>query len=225
MQEAAPDRVMHPGSSRCLILIIWARMRYYAGALAGTVMREKADITGLLRRWSDGDDDALEALSPLVFDELHQLAKSAFRRERGGHTLQATAVVNEAWLQLANASVDWKSQSHFFALAARMMRRILVNHANAKSADKRGGDAVMVTLNEESVAGDDGGQDVIDLDRALTELAHEDERKANLLELHYFAGMTYRDAGAALGVSEATAKRDLRFGKAWMRKRLTEARP
>ena len=188
-------------------------------------MQDKADITGLLRRWSDGDDDALEALTPLVYDELHQLAKSAFRRERGGHTLQVTAVVNEAWLQLANASVDWQSQSHFFALAARMMRRILVNHANAKSAGKRGGDAVMVTLHEESVAGDDGGQDVIDIDRALTELADEDERKAHLLELHYFAGMTYRDAGAALGVSEATAKRDLRFGKAWMRKRLAEARP
>lgn len=187
-------------------------------------MAEQGNITVLLNRWSAGDEGALDALTPLVYDELHKLAQSAFRRERGGHTLQATAVVNEAWMQLANASVDWQSQKHFFALAARMMRRILVNHANAKAAEKRGGDAVMVTLDEEAITGDGGGQDVIDLDKALTELADEDERKAKLLELHYFAGMTYRDAGAALGVSEATAKRDLRFGKAWMRKRLEEAR-
>ena len=187
-------------------------------------MEDRADITVLLQRWTDGDEDALEALTPLVYDELRALANNAFRRERSGHTLQATAVVHEAYLQLINARVDWKSRSHFFALAARMMRRILVNHAAARSADKRGGDAIRVTLHDDAIGENQNDQDVLDLDRGLNELAAEDQRKAELLELHYFAGLTYREAGDILGVSEATAKRDLRFGKAWMRKRLEEHR-
>lgn len=173
-------------------------------------------ITQLLKRWSDGDEEAFAALAPLVYDELRKLARSAFRQERGGHTLQATAVVHEAYLQLVDASVDWDSRAHFYALAARMMRRILLNHANAKAADKRGGDAVRVTFDEATVRDRTNAEDVIDLDRALSELAREDKRTADIVELHYFAGMTYREAGSVLEVSEATAKRALRFGKAWI---------
>lgn len=173
-------------------------------------------ITQLLKRWSAGDEAAFAALAPLVYDELRKLARNAFRQERGGHTLQATAVVHEAYLQLVSASVDWDSRAHFYALAARMMRRILLNHANAKAADKRGGDAVRVTFDEATVRDKTNAEDVIDLDRALSQLAREDQRMADIVELHYFAGMTYKEAGKVLEVSEATAKRALRFGKAWI---------
>lgn len=178
---------------------------------------EKHAITRLLRQWSDGEAHALDALTPLVYEELKRLARSAFRQERSGHTLQATAVVHEAFLQLVNASVDWQSRAHFYALAARMMRRVLLNHAEAKSASKRGGDAIRVTFHEDAVEEDSKARDILDLDRALNELAGNDQRTADIVELHYFAGMSYKEAGAVLGVSEATAKRALRFGKAWMR--------
>ncbi|MGB7440132.1 MAG: ECF-type sigma factor [Coleofasciculaceae cyanobacterium] len=174
-------------------------------------------ITQLLERWGDGDEHALEALTPLVYEELKRLARSAFRQERGGHTLQATAVVHEAYLQLVNASVDWQGRAHFYALAARMMRRILLNHAEAKAAGKRGGDAIRVTFDESVLEDDNHSRDILDLDRALKDLAANDARTAEIVELHYFAGMSYKEAGAVLNVSEATAKRALRFGKAWMR--------
>lgn len=188
-------------------------------------MSDQSPESLLLQRWRDGDTDAFNELAPLVYDTLRRLANSAFRREQGGHTLQATALVNEAYLQLIDAKVDWQGKAHFYALAARTMRRILVNHANAKAAQKRGGDAVKVTLVEDAVEGDANGRDVIDLDRALSALASEDARTAELLELHYFAGMSYREAGEVLGVSEATTKRDLRFGKAWLRKHMDDAHP
>jgi RNA polymerase sigma factor (TIGR02999 family) len=184
------------------------------------VKADDRQITQLLKRWSDGDDAALEALAPLVYNELRKLAANAFRQERGGHTLQATAVVHEAYLQLVNASVNWDSRAHFYALAARMMRRILLNHANAKAAEKRGGDAVRVTFDEATVRDKTNAEDVIDLDRALSALAREDQRMADIVELHYFAGMTYKEAGKVLEVSEATAKRALRFGKAWIANQL-----
>lgn len=187
-------------------------------------MSEHSPESVLLERWRDGDTDAFNELAPLVYDELRRLANSAFRRERGGHTLQATALVNEAYLNLVGANVDWQGRAHFYALAARTMRRILINHANAQAAQKRGGDAVRVTLIEDQVDGDAAGRDVIDLDRGLEALASEDQRKAEMLELHYFAGMSYREAGEVLGISEATAKRDLRFGKAWLRKHMSDAR-
>ena len=180
-------------------------------------MSSDTPITQLLDRWSDGDAEALNELTPHVHGELKKLAASAFRREHGAHTLQATALVNEAYLQLVGADVDWKSRSHFYALSARMMRRILVNHANAKAAEKRGGDLIQVTLYESAISGDAQSHDIIDLDKALAELAANDQRTADIVELHYFAGMSYREAGEVLGVSEATAKRALRFGKAWMR--------
>ncbi|MEM7503430.1 MAG: ECF-type sigma factor [Pseudomonadota bacterium] len=180
-------------------------------------MTDEKPISLLLNRWSEGDKQAFEELTPLVYDELKRLAQNAFRREHGANMLQATALVNEAYLQLVNAEVDWKSRSHFFALSARMMRRILINHANAQAAEKRGGDAVRVTLHESVIGDRDDDFDVIDLDQALTSLADADERTAEIVELHYFGGMTYREAGAVLDVSEATAKRSLRFGKAWMR--------
>ena len=165
-------------------------------------MTDHSPESVLLERWRAGDSEALNELSPLVYDELRRLARSAFRGERSSHTLQATALVNEAYLQLIDASVDWRGRAHFYALAARMMRRILVNHANARAAGKRGGNVLMVTYAESDIADDETSSDVIDLDNGLLDLAKEDERKAQLLELHFFAGMTYREAGEVLGVSE-----------------------
>jgi len=180
-------------------------------------------ITQLLSRWSDGDEDALERLTPLVYQRLHELAEAAFRKERGAHTLQPTAIVNEAYLKLADASIDWRGSSHFYALAARMMRRILVNHAHARRAGKRGGGQVFVTYDEAALAADAPGDDVLELDEALTALAELDPRKVEILELHYFGGMSYEQAGTALGISPATVKRDLRFGRAWIRCYLGDA--
>ena len=187
--------------------------------------RDKPDpesITALLQRWGEGDELALNELTPLVYDRLHQLAVAAFRQENNAHTLQPTAVVNEAYLQLANASVHWQDSGHFYALAARMMRRILVNHANGKLAEKRGAGRVRMTYVEDKRPGAAASEDVLDLDEALHALAAQDERKAQVLELHYFVGLNYEDTARALDISAATCKRDLRFGKAWIKRFLAE---
>ena len=185
-------------------------------------MPDPASITSLLQRWGDGDDLALNELTPIVYERLHQLAINAFRQENKGHTLQPTAVVNEAYLQLANAEVKWQDSGHFYALAARMMRRILVNHATSKKAEKRGAGRLRLTYDDERGAADRAGEDVLALNEALEALENIDERKAHVLELHYFAGLNYADTAKAMDVSEATCKRDLRFGKAWIRKFLSE---
>ena len=182
---------------------------------------DPTSITSLLQRLGDGDNEALAELTPLVYERLHQLAVNAFRQENNAHTLQPTAVVNEAYLQLANVSVEWQGSGHFYALAARMMRRILVNHANSKNAEKRGAGRVRLSYDDELQAGERTGEDVLELDEALRALEAIDERKVRVLELHYFVGLNYADTAAALDVSEATCKRDLRFGKAWIRKFLS----
>ncbi|MFK8031279.1 MAG: sigma-70 family RNA polymerase sigma factor [Gammaproteobacteria bacterium] len=183
-------------------------------------MSHENPITQLLVKWQAGDSDALAELTPLVYDKLRLLAQGAMKGNRGNQTLQATAVVHEAYLKLIDASVDWQDQQHFYALAARMMRRILVNHANANLAQKRGGDAVRITLDDGLGARNDDLENVLDLHEGLTELASKDKRTAHVLELHYFAGMTHKEAATVLGVSESTAKREMRFAKAWMRKHL-----
>jgi len=183
---------------------------------------DAASITALLQSWGDGDDLALEKLTPLIYDRLHQIAINAFRQEGGGHTLQPTAVVNEAYIQLANASIDWRNSGHFYALAARMMRRILINHALSKKADKRGAGRIRLALEEEKLAAEGESEDVLELDEALIALEAIDERKARILELHYFVGLNFAAVAEALGVSEATCKRDIRFGKAWIKKFLTQ---
>lgn len=172
-------------------------------------------VTGLLRDWRSGDDDALERLTPLVYQELRRIAAQQMAGERAGHTLQATALVNEAFLRMADADIPWQDRVHFFAVAARTMRRILTDHARARNAHKRGGGVAAVTLHEDRVAarGDDR---LIELDDALTELAKIDERKSEVLVLHFFGGMTYDETAEALGVSAATVDRDLRLAKAWL---------
>lgn len=180
-------------------------------------LQENPGVTALLAEWRSGNQQALEQLTPLVYEELKRLAERMFRRESAGHTLQPTALVNEAFEALVNMDVSWQDRTHFFALSARLMRRILVNHANARHARKRGGHDARVTLTDESappVGGPDA--DILALDAALTKLAAQDARSADVIELHYFGGLTYPEIASALGISPSTVHEDLRDAKAWL---------
>ncbi len=183
-------------------------------------MGHSADLTSLLNAWQGGDPTALERVAPQLYDELQRLAARAMRGERPANTLQATALVNEAWLRLADAGVEISDRSHFLALSARMMRRILVDHARARERAKRGGGRTVLSLEESRVAGEAPDVDLLDLDEALVALTEVDERAARALELVYFGGLTYDEAAEALAVSRRTLAKDLVFGKAWLRKSL-----
>ena len=179
-------------------------------------MTSATNVTSLLRDWrTTGDDDALRALTPLVYDELHRIAERYMHSERSGHTLQATALVNEAFVRMADSDVPWVDRAHFFALAARTMRRILTDYARARLSAKRGAGAAAITLHEGLVPGDDTGR-LLDIDEALDKLGEIDARKSDILVLHYFGGLTYEETAEALGVSPATVDRDLRLAKAWL---------
>jgi RNA polymerase sigma factor (TIGR02999 family) len=180
------------------------------------------NITRLLQQWRDGDETAMEQLTPLVYEQLRTLAARIFRGESAGHTLQPTALVNEALQNMLGANIDWQDRTHFFALSARMMRRILVNHANTKGAAKRGGGALRVTLHDAMATSDEHDDaEILELDRALSELAEFDARKAEVLELHYFAGLTYAELAEVMSLSESSVHQDLRTAKAWLRNRLS----
>lgn len=177
-------------------------------------------VTHLLRAWRGGDEAALGALMPLIQDELHRLAQRYMNLERPDHTLQATALVNEAFLRLAESDVPWQDRAHFFAVAARIMRRILVDHARKRGRAKRGGGADRVTLEEATLVTPRRPSDLVALDEALEALAEQDERKGRIVELHYFGGLSYEETAEALGISAATVHRDLRMAKAWLYNRL-----
>lgn len=178
-------------------------------------------VTDLLEGWRSGDDGALQELTPLVYDELRRLASRHMRGERADHTLQATALVNEAFVRLMGADVSWQNRSHFYAVAARLMRRILTDYAKARRRDKRGGGRRPTPLHETQVAGDGTAvANIVDIDAALLCLAEFDERKSDVLVLHYFGGLTYDEIAEALGVSTATVHRELRLGKAWLHNEL-----
>ncbi len=173
-------------------------------------------VTQLLAAWRSGDTGHLDRLLPLVYAELHQLAQRQMRAERPGHTLQATALVHEAFLRLSGADVPWQDRVHFFALAANTMRRVLVDHAKARRRGKRGGGAAHLPLEEALHVRESPSEDVEALDEALERLAARDARKARVVELHYFAGLNYDEIAEALSISPATVDRDLRFAKAWL---------
>jgi RNA polymerase sigma factor (TIGR02999 family) len=179
-------------------------------------MEIPANFTQLLTEWRTGQPEALERLTPLVYDELRRLARNYMRTERGSHTLQATAVVHEAFLRLVQANVDLQDRQHFFALASRLMRRVLVDHAKSRSRVKRDGgvrDHTSVDLAEISLPID---VDVVALDDALEGLLQLEPRLAQVIELHYFGGMTYDEIATAVGASAATVHRDIRLAKAWL---------
>ncbi|MCG8459478.1 MAG: sigma-70 family RNA polymerase sigma factor [Holophagales bacterium] len=181
-----------------------------------------SEVTRLLHRWRDGEAAAFERLMPLVYEELRRVAQNHMACERGS-TLQATALVHEAYLRLARMDVAWNGRVHFFAVAAGAMRRILVDRARRRTADKRGGAAIAVELGEvaEVVAAEGLGQDeLLALDRALSDLAGLDARKARVLELRLFGGLTIDETAEATGASTATVERDLRLGRAWVARQL-----
>ncbi len=182
-----------------------------------------SSVTGLLIDWSEGDQAAHEELMPLVYEELRRLAGAQLRSERGSHTLQATALVNEAYLRLIDQSrVRWRNRAHFFAIAARMMRRILVDHARREGAAKRGGSMQRVTLDEEVSAGAEPDVELVALDDALQALAKLDPVLSQLVELRFFAGMTIEETAAVLDISSATVKREWTSARAWLYRRLNE---
>lgn len=179
------------------------------------------DITRLLHAWQAGDQQAFEDLTNLVYGQLHKLAAGIFRNERAGHTLQPTALVNEAMQRLMGSDVDWQDRNHFFALSARLMRRILVGHAQARNSAKRGGRAIRITIQDSHAPADaDTSADILALDDAIAELATFDQRKAEAIELYYFAGMTYRELAQVLNVAESTVHQDLRTARAWLQQKM-----
>ena len=175
------------------------------------------DVTLLLNQWANGDESALNALMPVLYRELHKIAKNFMSRQQPGHTLQTTAVVHEAYLKLAGSrDIEWRNRSHFFAVAAKAMRHILVDHARSLQANKRGGDAVLVPLEEGFVASGDPAADMLALDSALTALAKVDARKSQVLELRYFAGLSVEETAETLSVSPETVARDWKFARAFL---------
>jgi RNA polymerase sigma factor (TIGR02999 family) len=181
-------------------------------------------VTTLLRDWRGGDEAALNRLVPLIEGELHRIAVRLMRGERLGNSLQATALVNEAYVRLIDVQhVNWQDRAHFLAMAARLMRRVLVDHARSKGYQKRGGGAVRVTFDELRIGGVQPAPDLIALDEALSALARVDERKTRVVELRFFGGLSVEETADVLGISPETVMRDWRFAKTWLLRQLTHA--
>ena len=182
-----------------------------------------ATVTQLLEEWSRGDQDALNRLMPLIYGELRSLASHHLRRERPDHTLQTMDLVNEAYMRLADQKrVRWQSRAHFLAIAAQMMRRILINHAQNRLRAKRGGGARKLSIDEAPTLSMERAPDLVALDDALTSLAELYPQQARIVEMRYFAGMTSEEIGHVLGVSSPTVKRKLSMARAWLYRSLTE---
>jgi RNA polymerase sigma factor (TIGR02999 family) len=175
------------------------------------------NITRLLLDWRNGDQTALDRLMPLVYEELRRMANHYMRNERRGHTLQTSALVNEAYLRLVDhENIEWQNRAHFFGVAAQAMRRILVDHARSRNYQKRGGGAQQVSLDEAMTLAGDRAAELLALDDALRELARMDERKSRVVELRYFGGLSLEETAEALGISIPTVTRDWNTAKAWL---------
>ena len=182
--------------------------------------------TELLRAWSQGDGSALDRLVPLVYEELHRLARRYMRQERPDHTLQATSLVNEAYLRLIDVNrVEWRDRAHFLAVAAQMMRRILVEFARNRQRQKRGGGAVRVSLDDVQELPDSSGRDLVVLSDALSRLATFDARMGQVVELRFFGGLTVAETAAVLNISPETVMRDWKTAKAWLLREVGRSHP
>ena len=179
------------------------------------------EVSQLLAAWSDGDRSALDKLLPLVEGELHRLAHRYMSHEREDHTLQTTALVNEAYLKLIDQKVEWQNRAHFFGIAAQIMRRILIDHARQHLGPRRGGGKA-ISLDEVAVVSDERASELVALDEALTTLAKVDERKSRVVELRYFGGLSVEETATVLGVSADTITRDWRRAKAFLRRELSQ---
>jgi len=186
--------------------------------------RSSQGITQLLERWSQGDEEALDQLMPLVYDELHRLAGAYLRSERREHTLQPTALVNEAYLKLVRQrNIQWQNRAQFFGVAAQLMRRILVDHARANNADKRGGNRVNVSLKNIGAFGTQPTTDVLALHDVLNRLAEIDPDQSRIVELRFFGGLTIEEAAEVMQVSHSTVEREWKIAKAWLKRELTKS--
>lgn len=181
-------------------------------------LSDSENVTQLLHDWQAGNQHALDQLLPIIYDDLRRLASHFMRRERTEHTLQPTALVNEAYLRLAGVHVSWKDRAHFFATVARLMRRLLVDHARTRQRAKR--DNVKITLDEAHDVPKKSRWDLLSLDQALTQFATFDPRKVEIIELHFFAGLSNEEVAETLGISRATVQRELRLAKAWLKLQL-----
>ncbi|HEX7771893.1 MAG TPA: sigma-70 family RNA polymerase sigma factor [Pyrinomonadaceae bacterium] len=180
-------------------------------------------ITELLAEWREGNQSALDELYPLVYDELHRLARRYMSRERKDHTLQTTALINEAYVRMVDQkNVNWANRSHFFAISAQIMRRILIDHARRHRYAKRGGGAQQVSLEEVAAIVPDQGRELVRLDEALKSLAERDPRRSQVVELRYFGGLNNEEIAGVLHVSENTVTRDWNMARAWLYQQLTE---
>jgi RNA polymerase sigma factor (TIGR02999 family) len=184
---------------------------------------DSRSVTQLLHQSRDGDKAAFDELMPVVYDQLHKLAARCFRSESPGLTLRTTALVHEAYLRLVGSDVAWVDRVHFFAVAARVMRRILVDHAKAQHREKRGGDVEKISLDQGMDVGANAPAQLLDLDEALQRLAARDRRKSEVVELLFFGGLTYDEAAAALEISPATLHRELKMAKAWLHNELAQS--
>jgi RNA polymerase sigma-70 factor (ECF subfamily) len=185
----------------------------------------RAELTQLLVAWTGGDEKALETLSRAVYDELRRLARNYMRGERPGHTLEATALVHEAFVRIIDwKNVGWKSRAHFFAVASQMMRRILVDHARARRNLKRGGEWKQLSLSAVEFLPENRRTDLLDIDEALETLKRVDARKAKVVELRFFGGLTVEETAAVLDVSSDTVLNDWRFAKAWLLRELEQGK-
>src|SRR5438552_11253696 len=179
------------------------------------------EVTQLLAHWSHGDDAALAELTPLVYEELRRLAHHHMGGQRPNHTLQTTALINEVYLRMADqTNPSWQNRAHFFAVAARAMRQILVSYARSQGSQKRGGGAVKVELDEAAIVSPEESEEIVDLHEALERLATLDSRKAQVVELKYFGGLNYDEMAEVLKISRVTVRRDWEFAKAWLYKEL-----
>jgi RNA polymerase sigma factor (TIGR02999 family) len=185
-----------------------------------------SDVTKLLSDWSAGNQAALDELAPLVYRDLHQRARNYLRHERPDHTLQPTALIHEAYLRLVHESPpEWSGRVHFFAIASRVMRQILVDHARRHAAGKRGSGVANVSLEEALVPARSGNDDLMALDEALAKLAAFDERKCRIVEMRYFGGCTVEETAEALGVAGITVIREMRLAEAWLRRAMRNEEP
>lgn len=180
-------------------------------------------VTELLLAWGQGDESALERLVPVVYGELHRLAHRYLGGERAGHMLQTTALVNEAYLRLVDSRrVQWQNRAHFFAVSAQLMRRVLVDFARQRNYQKRGGDAVQVSLHEDLAGSTERGADLVALDDALTAMAKTDERASRVVELRFFGGLSIEETAEVLKISPETVKRDWNWAKVWLLRELSK---
>ena len=183
------------------------------------------EVTQILRDWSGGDARAPERLMPFVYDELRRLARSFLARERDGHTLQPTALVNEAYLRLVDQTrVEWQNRAHFYGIASRMMRRVLIDHARAHVTDKRGGGAVRLSLEDVQLPAEQRAAGLVALDEALGRLAAMDERKCRVVEMRFFGGLSDEEIAEVLGVTTRTVLRDWKKARLWLYRELSESR-